>query len=378
MRGVSGPCLCLCLSGLLSAGFVAAQGASRAELLGRARDTKARTEARDRALQALMRLYPEAAEQAAPELLADSVEIVRFRAAWILADAGREDGLAVLRAMASDEKSDLTLPAEALGRTKDPGSHELLSELLRSALKAPDRPNARLRVAALAAALAEFNDAKDAPLLSETLRSAREPKPWPLVEQLGRAGGADAVAALEEVFDKPGSGWAVMAAGLGLGRCGKAKGLDYVRDRLSDTRMAQSPKSTPADADKDDPRGPRAGAFLLEHIGVATDEPLVPTLLKIASEPGFSDGAKARAWMALLRVDAAPPRAEVLALAWKNLQYDGAARFVVVHDEEQARTAIDMKTLRHKPDGTEPPIGRALSASSRERRRWREIRSYTF
>jgi hypothetical protein len=375
MRRVAG----LCLLGWLSAGFVAAQGPSRAELLSKLRDTKAPAAARDRSLQALMRLYPEAAEQAAPELLGDRAEIVRFRAAWILADAGREDGLKVLRAMASDETSDLTLPAEALGRARDPGSHELLRELLKRALKAVDHPNARVRAAELAAGLAEFNDAKDASLLAETLRRAREPKPpWALVEQLGRAGGADSIAALEEVFDEPGAGWAIMAAGLGLARCGRATGLDYVRDRLSDPRMAQSPQSTPADADRDDPRGPRAGAFLLEHIGVPADAPLVPTLLKIVSEPDFSDGAKARAWLALFRVDAVGQRADTLALAWRSLQYDGATRFVVVHDEEQARTAIDMKTLHQKPDGMEPPIGRALSASARERRRWREIRAYAF
>jgi hypothetical protein len=376
MRGVPGPCLCLL--GWLWAGFVTAQSPSRAELLSRALDTKAPAAARDRSLQALISLYPEAAEQAAPGFLGDPSEIVRFRAAWILAEVGREDGLAALRAMASDERSELTLPAEALGRLKDPGSHELLRGLLKRTLTAVDRPNARVRATALAAGLAEFNDAKDAPLFSEALRGAREPKPWPLVEQLGRAGGADTVAALEEVFDKPGSGWAVMAAGLGLARCGKSKGLAYVKDRLSDIRMAQSPESTPTDADKDDPRGPRAGAFLLEHVGVPADEALVPTLLKIATEPGFSEGAKSRAWLALFRVDAVGSRVEVLALAWKSLQYDGAARFVVVHDEEQARTAIDMKTLRQKPDGTEPPIGRALSASARERRRWHEIRAYSF
>ena len=324
-------------------------------------------------------MYPEAAEQAAPALLADSAEIIRFRAAWILADSGHEDGLKVLRAMASDERSELTLPAEALGRTKDPGSHELLRGLLQSALGAADRANARVRAAAFAAGLAEFADKKDAALLAEALRSAREPKPpWALVEQIGRSGGADSIAALEDVFDKSGRAGPSWRPGSVFARCGRAKGLDYVKGRLSDTRMAQSPESMPADAGKDDARGPRAGAFLLEHVGVPADLPLVPALLKIASEPGFSDSAKARAWLALLRVDAAPARDDVLALAWKNLQHDGAARFVVLHDEEQARTSIDMKTLHTKPDGTEPPIGRALSASARERRRWREIRAYSF
>jgi hypothetical protein len=377
MRGVLGPCFCLL--GWLAAAAPGAQGPSQAELLSRVRDTGAPAPARDRALQALMRLFPEAAELAAPGLLADPAEIVRFRAAWILADAGREEGLKVLRAMASDEQLELTLPVEALGRTKDPGSHVLLRELLAGALRAADSPHARSRIAALAAGLAEFADAKDAALLAETLRSSREPMPpWPLIEQLGRAGGSEAVVALEEIFDRAGAGWAGMAGGLGLARCGRGKGLDYAKDRLSDNRMAQSPDAMPADAEKDDPRGPRAGVFLLDHMGVPADEPLVPALLKIASDPGFSDGAKSRAWLALFRVDAAQRRAEVLELAWKNLQYDGAARFVVVHDEEQARTSIDMKTLHQKPDGTEPPIGRALSASARERRRWREIQAYSF
>ena len=169
-----------------------------------------------------------------------------------------------------------------------------------------------------------------------------------------------------------------MAAGLGLARCGSAKGVEYVKGRLTDARMAQPPEGMPSDADKDDSRGPRAGTFLLEHMGAAADRALVPAILTVASEPRFSDGAKALAWLALLRIDAGPTGVDVLALAWKNLQYEGAARFVVLHDEEQARTAIDMKTLHTKPDGTEHPIARALSASARERRRWREIRAYSF
>lgn len=384
MRGLPG----LCLLGWLWASLVSAQGSS-AELLSRVRDAKAPPAARDRSLQAFARLYPEAAELAAPGLLADPLEIVRFRAAWILADAGRggresdegrEEALKVLRAMASDETSALTYPAEALGRIKDSGSHELLRGLLQKTLSTGERASARAM--GLAAGLAEYADKKDGALLAETLRSSLSvgnPKPsWLSVEQAGRAGSAEASGALEEVFDKTGAGWAAMAAGLGLARCGSAKGLDYVRSRLSDARMAQAAESTPAEAGKDDPRGPRAGAFLLEQMGAEADEPLVPSLLRIVSEPGFSDGARARAWLALFRIDAASVRAEVLALAWRNLQYDGAARFVVVHDEEQARTAIDMQTLHVKPDGTEPPIGRALSASARERKRWREMRQYSF
>lgn len=363
----------------LAAGAAVAQGATQAELLARVRDTKAPVPMRDRSLQALIRLFPEAAELAAPGFLADPAEIIRFRSAWLLADTGRAEGLKVLRAMAADPSSSLTFPAEALGRMKDPPSRDLLRDLLTGALHGPDRSNARARIEGLAAGLAEFNDARDASLLAETLRSVREfGLPWASVEQLGRAGGSDAVAALEEVFDREGAGWARMAAGLGLARCGKAKGLDYVKDRLSDIRMAQSADATPADAAGDDSRGPRAGVFLLEHLGVPADEPLVPSLLTIASGPGFSDGARARAWLALFRIDPAAPRAEILALAWRNLSYDGAARFVVAHDEEQARTSIDMKTLHPKSDGTEPPIERALAASARERRRWREIRSYSF
>ena len=375
MRGI----LWLCLLCSLCAAFVAGQSTSgRAELAAKARDRKAPAAERDRAFKALVRLYPEAAAQVAPELLGDSVEIVRFRAAWILADAGREDGLKVLRMMLADEGSDLALPAQALGRTRDPGSHELLREVLASALCAPDQPKVRARVAALAGGLSEFADVKDAPLLAQAVRRLWEPSaPWEPVEQLGRTGAAEAIPVLEEVFDHRGKDWAVVAAGLGLARCGSARGRAYVADRLSD-RSVKPPDAALIDALQADPYGSRAGTFILEHMGVPADESLVPALLTIISDATVTDGAKALAWNALFRVDPIRQRGELLVLAWKNLRFDGAARFVVVHDEEQVRSAVDLKTLRPKADGTVSPIERALRASAAERRRWRESRNYDF
>jgi hypothetical protein len=363
----------------LCAAFVAGQSTSgRAELAAKARDREAPAAERDRAFKALVRLYPEAALQLAPEVLGDPVEIVRFRAAWLLADAGREDGLKVLRMMSADDGSDSNLPAQALGRTRDPESHELLREVLANALRAPDRPKVRARVAAFASGLSEFADAKDGPLLAQAVRRFWEPgASWQLVEQLGRTGATEAIPVLEEIFGHGGKDWAVVAAGLGLARCGSARGRAYVAERLSD-RSVKSPEAAPADALQADPQGSLAGTFILEHMGVPADEPLVPALLAIVSEATFTDGARALAWSALFRVDPIRQRDELLALAWKNLRFDGAARFVVVHDEQQARSAVDLKTMRPKADGTVSPIERALGASAAERRRWRESRNYDF
>lgn len=363
----------------LLAGLLVGQGGSTALLSAKARDRKAPAAERDRSLKALARLDPEAAQQVAAALLQDPAGVVRFRAAWILADAGRQEGLEALRLMAALDESDSALPAQALGRARDADSRELLRTLLTRAMAAVDPQRARARVAALAASLSELADPKDAPLLAQAVQSASDQTPaFAAVEQLGRTGGAEAVAVLEEVFDHRGKGWSVMAAGLGLSRCGLARGRKYVVDRLADRRLAQSPDATPADERQDDPGGPRAGAFVLEHLGVAADEPLIPSLLQIASDPGYSDAAKALAWHALFRIDAPGPRADVLALAWKNLRFDGAARFVAVHDGEQARWTVDMKTNRPRPDGTVSPIERALLASPQERRRWRESRTYDF
>jgi hypothetical protein len=377
MRGA----LLRALSCWLAASLLVGQStSSRSELSAKARDTSLPALERDRSLTALARLDPDAAQQAAAALLKDSAAAVRFRAAWILADAGRPAGLEALRLMAAEDESDAALPAQALGRARDAGSHELLRALLARALARGDPRGTRARVAALTASVSEFADPKDAPLLAQAVKSAWDEAPASAaVEQLGRTGGAEAaaVAVLEEVFDR-GKGWSVMAAGLGLARCGAARGRAYVVDRLADRRLAQSPDAAPSDEQGDDPRGPRAGAFLLEHLGVLADEPLIPAVLQIASDLGYADAARDLAWHALLRIDPPGRRAEILELAWKNLRYEGAARFVVVHDEEQARSTVDMKTNRPKPDGRLSPIERALLASAQERRRWREGRRYDF
>lgn len=366
MRPVLWPCLLLVVALGGEAIQALAEGASeRVQLSEKIRDARAPLAQRERAFAAFDRLYPEDALLLAPSLLGDPAPTIRFRAAWILADQGREDGIRALRSMAAGPDASSVLPIEALGRVRDPGSHELLRELLSSMLRAGEPPPDRARLAALAVSLSQYADPKDEPVLENAVRSSAEPgssfPSWPVVEALGVSGAPEAVGTLEEAFDR-GKGLVAVAAGLGLARCGRPGGRDDVKDRLSDPRAAGSPEAT----------------FLLEHIGVPSDEPLVAILLNIAAEPGFGDGVKALAWLALFRVD--PPRqsGEVLALAWKNLRFDGAARFVVLHDAEQARSAADLKTMRPKSDGTLSPIDRALSASARERRRWREIRSYSF
>ncbi len=366
MRAALWPCLLLGAALGAPAGKALAEGASeRVQLPEKIRDGKAPLAQRERAFAAFDRLYPEDALLLAPSLLGDPAPTIRFKAAWILADQGHEDGLRTLRSMAALTEATFVLPMEALGRIRDPGSHELLRDLLASALRAGESPPDRARVAALAVSLSDYADPKDEPLLANAVRLSVEPGPswpsWQVVEALGVSGAPEAVATLEEVFDR-GKGLAVAAAGLGLARCGQPRGRDYVQDKLSDPHAAPSPEAT----------------FLLEHIGVVSDGPLVSILLNIVAEPGFGDGVKALAWLALFRVDPPLKTREVLALAWKNLRFDGAARFVVVHDGEQARSAADLKTLRPKADGSLSPIDRALSASARERRRWREIRSYSF
>lgn len=357
--------LCLLLGAALGgqAGTASAEGGSEHVLLTeKIRDGKAPLAQRERAFAAFARLYPEDALLLAPSLLGDPALTIRFRAAWILADQGREDGLRALRSMAADPESSFVPPIEALGRVKDTGSHELLRELLAKALQAGEPPQNRARLAALAGGLSEYADPKDEPLLANAVRLSSDPSPsWPMVEALGVSGAPEAIPLLEEIFDR-GKGLTVVAAGLGLARCGTPKGRDYVKDRLSDPRTVPLPEAT----------------FLLEHICVSADEPLVPVLLKIASEPGFGDDAKVLAWLALFRVDSPRQYREVLTLAWRSLRFDGAARFVVVHDEEQARSAPDLKTNHPKADGNLSPIIRALSASARERRRWRESRAYSF
>jgi hypothetical protein len=363
----------------LMAGLVAGQGNSSALLSAKARDKRVPSAERERSLKALARQDPEAALQVAAALLKDPAGVVQFRAAWILAEAGRREGLEALRSMAALDESDAALPAQALGRVRDLGSRELLRTMLTQALAAGNARGAPARVAALAQSLSELGDPRDGPLLAQAVKGSWDEAPaFATVESLGRTGGAEAVAVLEEVFDHRGKGWSAMAAGLGLSRCGVARGRDYVLGRLGDRRLAGPPDAMPADEQKDDPRGPRAGAFLLEHLGIAADEPLIPSLLQIATEPGYADAARVLAWHAIFRIDPPDSRAEVLALAWKNLRYDGAAQFVVVHDEQQARSTVDMKTNRPNPDGTLSPIERALLASPQERRRWRESRTYDF
>src|ERR1700686_275093 len=108
---------------------------------------------RDKALSALERLDFERAVELAPALLSEEGEGIRFRAAWVLASAGKPEGLATLRQLAEKRSGTLTLPIAALGRLRDPSSHQRLRELLERELSDEDKSRARPRAAALTDAL---------------------------------------------------------------------------------------------------------------------------------------------------------------------------------------------------------------------------------
>ncbi|HEU5249264.1 MAG TPA: hypothetical protein VFW15_04690, partial [Thermoanaerobaculia bacterium] len=173
-----------------------------------------------------------------------------------------------------------------------------------------------------------------------------------------------------------------MAAGLGLARSGSAKGLKYVRDRLADTSGdPNNPNETrTTNAEKDNPYGPKATDFILDHLGVSADEIFVPDLIRIASSPEYSWVRKAQAWRALSRLNPVADRQKILALAWKNLTDSSAVKLIVLNEE--SRVATVSRQLDSSSDGKEKAtareLRRALATTSRERRRWREIHGYTF
>lgn len=123
---------------------------------------------RDIALSALERLDFGAAVSIAPALVDEEDRILRARAAWILAQADKDSGRHVLRAMAAGMTDESVLAIEALGRLRDAGSHVLLRSLLQQEMSR-ERPAAG-RVAALTQALGDYVDKSDAALLAMAVR----------------------------------------------------------------------------------------------------------------------------------------------------------------------------------------------------------------
>jgi HEAT repeat protein len=327
---------------------------------------------RDTAFTVVEQFDFERAVEIAPSFLAEEDQILRARAAWVLAQAGKETGFAVLRAMAGERTEASTLAMQALGRIRDPSSHGLLRQLLEQELSRED-PD-RGRVSGLVHALSDYEDAGDASLLARAVTTRGGG--WVQVEALGRTGGTDAIPALE-VYFRRGQGHEAMSAGLALARCGAPAGRKYVAERLRDTSGAnEDPIRTAAtDAYKDDPNGPKARDFILGRLGASVDQFLVPEMLRIIQAPGYSGRAKARAWVALLRINPERERREILALAWKDPESDTKARFIVLNDEAAARKALEPgnSSLNERERFA---LKEALRADPRQRRRWRELHGY--
>lgn len=331
---------------------------------------------RDTALSSLEVVDFDMAVSVAPALLDEKDRILRARAAWILAQAEQDQGRVVLRAMAAESTGESVLAIEALGRLRDPESHELLRGLLREE-SARARPNAG-RISALTQGLGDYGESGDAALLSVAIRGGYGAGNWVMVEAVGRTGGSAAIGVLEDLFAR-GTGWTAMAAGLGLARCGSEKGLRYVRDRLAPLSRNPSKAAdvTISNAETDDPLGPRAADFILGHLGASTDEAFLPDLIAVVSSAGAPSRARAQAWEALLRINSPRYRQEVLGYAWKNLRYEAAARLVVLNDQARARTVLGA-SQPEKESHELFNVRQALAATARDRRRWRETHGYAF
>jgi HEAT repeat protein len=382
MRSI--PRLLACLLSVLCSGShgeiaLSEQGADTSNLVATAVDASRDVRERERALSGLTRLDFPAAAEIAPKLLRDKEVAIRFRAAWILADVGQSDGIDTLKSMAVDSGSERsTLAARALGRLRDGSSHALLRSLLEAELSRSDKQKALPRVSALVSSLSDYADPADSLLISKAIgRYLDDGADWVEADELGRTGGREAIPILREIFSGRGKGWAVMAAGLGLARCGSEEGAKYVSERLRDARCCRAPNGTPSDAFKDDPAGPAATSFLLDHIGIGSDEPLVPSLIHIVTDNEFSETARAQAWIALSRIDPMKTRPSLLELAWKSTGFDGAARLIVLNDESRAQSVAGSKQGKAGSEVSHA-LARALEAAPQERRRWRDTRGYAF
>ena len=359
-----------------------------AQLVQTAANRDLDSSARNSALSLLAATEFDKALEIAPSLLGEGDQILRARAAWILADGGRQAGLDVLRALARERTGESVIAMEMLGRLRDPESHELLVSLLEQELASPKKqgsfpavPGSDSIISALSCALADYCDKRDAGLLARTIPEKVGAGHWVMVEGLGRGGGSEAIPVLERVFDNS-LGWTAMAAGLGLARCGSVKGLSYVRGRLRDFSgdPSKPTESRLTNADTDSPTGPKGTDFVLTHLGAPADEILVPELLDLVTSKESSWVLKAQAWRALSRVNPTRDRPRLVELAWKNLMDSSAVKLIVLDDEAHARTVVPQleSSADRKEKAAAHELRRALTTTPRERRRWRETHGYSF
>jgi HEAT repeat protein len=349
-----------------------------ADLTQRVNDPHIRDLDRWQAYSELEHLDFDAAVRLAPGLLHAGGSI-GFHAAWALAQIGDPRGVETLRERAKDRKDQLTYPLQALGRLRDPGSHDLLRRLLEDELTKTGADVSRGRTYALVQSLSDYESEDDGALLVRALRHLNS-NDWVSAQDLGRTGSSDAVLFLRELFLTKGQGWTVMSAGLALARCGDARGIRYVEEQLASAEPAREEDRNPTDGVKDDPYGPKAKAFLFEHLGSARDEIFVMQLLTIAEDPNELDRTRALAWMALLRIHSAKYRANVLRSAWDNASFDGASRLIVLDDEESARNFVarDPTGASREERVAVGAVRAALAVNARERRLWVEQYGYGF
>jgi HEAT repeat protein len=353
-----------------------------AALVQRVGDRKLSADERGTALAELEVVDPARAVEVAPLVLADDDPLLRARAAWILAEAGSDAGIAVLRAMASEKSEESVIAITTLGRLRDAGSHALLRTLLEQELGADGRPKVS-RISALTKSLGDYTDKTDAALLARAVALTFSPADWPMVNDLGKTGGRDAIPLLEEIFLRTGKSSTVVAAGLGLARCGSERGVNYVLGRIAGApdSQANGTVARPSTAAPHEAFTARATDFIFDLLGLPADEVFVPTLIRIVSAPESPNRSKAQAWGALLRINSAKYRAETLELAWKNTTFQSAVRLIALNDEPGARRIIADSQSRMTAAGPAIDVAalkQALAATRRERRQWRETHGYTF
>lgn len=354
-----------------------------AVLAQRVGDRKLSADERGTALAELEVVDPARAIEIAPLVLGDDDPLLRVRAAWILAESGSDAGIAVLRAMASETSEESVIAITTLGRLRDVGSHTLLRTLLEQELGADGGPVNVSRISALTKALGDYTDKADAALVARAVALTFSPADWPMVNDLGKTGGREAIPLLEDIFLRTGKSSTVVAAGLGLARCGSERGVNYVLGRIAAAPDSHANGTTagPSTAAPHEAFTARATDFIFDLLGVPADEVFVPTLIGIVSAPESPSRLKAQAWGALLRINSSKHRKETLELAWKNTTFQSAVRLIALNDEPRARRIIAESQSRATTAGLAidvTALKQALAAPRRERRQWRETHGYTF
>lgn len=365
----------LCLVSVSSA--VAAQDpsdtASQAMTLGRAAVNLSLAGAeRDVALAGLERADLDAAIELSKSLVGDGDLTIRARAAWILASTDHDAGGQVLRKMAESAVPESVMAIECLGRLRDAEGHALLQRLLRKELST-DSPSPS-RISAFVQSLGDYGDPRDGVVVGSAIQGRYQPTDWVDVEAAGRTGGIP-ISVGEDLFRKA-RGWTKISAGLALARVGNSLGVDYVERLLKSAfGSGDSAASRIESAERDDANGPRARDFVLERLGAAADEVFLPDILRIIDRNAAGSRLSLQAWRALLRIDPARLRDQIVDLAWKQDRNEFAAKLIAIHD---ADTASAILSSTQSEDYRLMSIRRALMASERERRRWRELHGYTF